>query len=205
MGGPVSPPGKVVQLFVICRSRYRCEAEAVFIAKPKPYLWRSRSRCHHLGPTLALAHTSQNTPSSSAKQRNAALLPYLHLLGRSRPPRSLLRVKQYLRGRTKIRFHAPHHTFFGPTPPHLGLGNLTGPGPGVRSGPGAWGPGPRAHGPGLGDPGARASDGQRPGPVALLRMLHGKRKASLGKSRQEDEPVPSTAARTHTNTCCVAL
>ena len=131
---------------------------------PKPL--RSRSRA-----LSALAQSFQNTPSSAAKQRNAALLPHLHLLGRRRPPRSLLRVKQLLRGRTKIRIHAPHHPFFGPDAESLFkvvVGTMArGPkhqqeavcsrGAGAK-GPGPWpggqGPGARARdpGPGLGAP-----------------------------------------------------
>ena len=66
-----------------------------------------RPSCHPLTRPTLLAPTFHNTPSSFAKQRNAALLPHLHLLGRSRPPRSLFLVKQHRRGRTKIRTHAP--------------------------------------------------------------------------------------------------
>ena len=66
-----------------------------------------RPSCHPLTRPTLLAPTFQNTPSSIAKQRNAALLLQLHLRHRRRPPRSLFRVKQHRRGRTKIRTHAP--------------------------------------------------------------------------------------------------
>ena len=65
-----------------------------------------RPSCHPLTRPTLLAPTFQNTPSSFAKQRNAALLLQLHLRHRRRPPRSLFRVKQHRRGRTKIR--TPH-------------------------------------------------------------------------------------------------
>ena len=132
-----------------------------FCNMPKPL--RSRSRA-----LSALAQSFQNTPSSAAKQRNAALLPHLHLLGRRRPPRSLLRVKQLLRGRTKIRIHAPHH------PPLLrtrrrisfqGCGRHHGPGPQTSAGSGMFqggrGQGPRAMARGTGARGPRAGPGAR--------------------------------------------
>ena len=144
-----------------------------FCNMPKPL--RSRSRA-----LSALAQSFQNTPSSAAKQRNAALLPHLHLLGRRRPPRTLLRVKQLLRGRTKIRIHAPHH------PPLLrtrrrisfqGCGRHHGPGPQTSAGSGMFqggrGQGPRAMARGTRGPGpARGTRGPGSGPPNISRKRY---------------------------------